>query len=251
MVSTNDDGAVLLVATISILFSIGNLFMVALMIVAYLVLNMASANQATAPLASAGPPVPTTPVSEMPVVVANPVEADNDLPTAVVTLLPASTSAPAPITDIPMQPDITPASPFVSGGLGLTRSEWEAGHGLPYAEIAGLPRYGIADVQSQDIMYERDMIQMIVWQIALPVSIDAAMAAADQYKPGDAQYLTSYAPDGRPETTVDVFSSVMLAERLGQAPHLWIGGEPGTFIVQYNRYPDGVTQAILSTGNNP
>ena len=95
------------------------------------------------------------------------------------------------------------------------------------------------------------------WQIDSPVSAGDALSATNLYKSSDAQYVRSYSPEGRPETTVQVYTSAVLAERLGTDPQFWIGGEPGTFIVQYNEYVDhhqlpvGVSQVILSTGNNP
>ncbi len=89
------------------------------------------------------------------------------------------------------------------------------------------------------------------WQIDSPVSAGDALSATNLYKSSDAQYVRSYSPEGRPETTVQVYTSAVLAERLGTDPQFWIGGELGTFIVQYNEYPEGVSQVILGTGNNP
>ncbi len=155
------------------------------------------------------------------------------------------------------QQPVAQAPPAFSRSLGLTRSEWEQVHGAPIDNLGTIYQYGAERGIRKDVIFSNDFVRILYWQIDSPVSAGDALSATDLYKPSDAQYVRSYSPEGRPETTVQVYTSAMLAERLGTDPQFWIGGEPGTFIVQYNEYVDhhqlpvGVSQVILSTGNNP
>lgn len=122
----------------------------------------------------------------------------------------------------------TPAAPpFASGGLGLSRQEWEQGHGQPsrtsiFLEydggrlIVGLPNENVGHLER-------------VWTPQSAVALDAARSEARAFLPADATLIQSIERgDGR---TVDVYASASLASRFG--PNAWNGGKTGTFSIQY------------------
>jgi hypothetical protein len=121
-----------------------------------------------------------------------------------------------------------PAAPaFASGGLGLTRAEWEKAHGQPsrasiFLEYDG-GRLVVGLLESNVWHIER------IWMRNEAVSLDAARDDARGYLPSDANLTQSVdRGDGK---IVDVYTSTILANRFG--PTAWNGGKPGTFTIQY------------------
>jgi hypothetical protein len=121
-----------------------------------------------------------------------------------------------------------PAAPaFVSGGLGLTRVEWEKSHGQPsrssiFLEYDG-GRLVVGLLESNVWHIER------IWMRNEAVSLDAARDDARAYLPSDANLTQSV--DRNDGKIIDVYTSAVLAGRFG--PTAWNGGKPGTFTIQY------------------
>ena len=121
-----------------------------------------------------------------------------------------------------------PAVPsFASGGLGLTRTEWENAHGQPsrtgiFLEYDG-GRLVVGLLESNVWHIER------VWMRGDAASLDAAREDARAYLPSDATQTQSLdRGDGR---IIDVYTSALLGSRFGASS--WNGGKPGTFSIQY------------------
>jgi hypothetical protein len=119
------------------------------------------------------------------------------------------------------------APPFVSGGLGQTRQEWEQAHGQP-SRVSIFLEYEsgrlIVGLSNENVWHlER------IWVPRDAVSLDVARAEARAFLPSDASLIqTVERGDGR---TVDVYSSASLAPRF--SPMAWNGGKVGTFSIQY------------------
>jgi hypothetical protein len=133
-----------------------------------------------------------------------------------------------------------PARPaFASGGLGLTRDEWEAAHGEPtrssiFLEYAG-GRLVVGLLEGNVWHIER------VWPRGDAVSLEAARAEASAYLPQDATQVQSVdRGDGR---IIDVYSSAQLPSRF--ASTAWNGGKTGTFSIQY-RFRSAADRMVTS-----
>jgi hypothetical protein len=133
-----------------------------------------------------------------------------------------------------------PARPaFASGGLGLTRDEWEAAHGEPsrtsiFLEYAG-GRLVVGLLEGNVWHIER------VWPRGDAVSLEAARSDVSAYLPQDATQVQSVdRGDGR---IIDVFSSAQLSSRF--ASTAWNGGKSGTFSIQY-RFRSAADRMVTS-----
>jgi hypothetical protein len=119
------------------------------------------------------------------------------------------------------------APPFASGGLGLSRTEWEKVHGQPtrssiFLEYDG-GRLVVGLLESNVWHIER------IWMRGEAVALEAARNDARSYLPSDANLTQSVdRGDGR---IVDIYSSSILASRF--ASTAWNGGRAGTFTIQY------------------
>jgi hypothetical protein len=177
-------------------------------------------------------------------------------------LLPTSTAGatPAPpdavvIVPTPMPPPqpVNPppppeAQPFVSGGLGLSQQEWEQryGPGSP-SETPGYLWYQgtyLVAFPEGNVSYIEQR-----WGPENAATVDGARAQSGGLMPADSQYIQTYSPEGRPDLVVDLYFSPSLISRF--SGNLWVGGQPGNFIVSYNVFDFGVSRMVITVGNNP
>lgn len=145
-----------------------------------------------------------------------------------------------------------PTPTYSSGGLGLSRTDWENEHGR---EILGPNIY---ENNKYFVMWDDPENAHHIERTygdSYPVSLVAARAESKLLIPADSIFVRTYAwRDNRP---VDVYRSTSLIPRI--SPMWWIGSEAGTFIVLYRftNYPfrgdgrDRVTSLVIATGNNP
>lgn len=170
--------------------------------------------------------------------------------TATFTITPSPTSTPlqtATSTNIAIQtPTIVEESMVISGGLGLSKEEWESQHTQTGSDILG-PVYDdqyIVGFRGNRIWYiERQ------WSSENAVSPQEVETVSSTLLPGDNQLVTVYNPSGRPETTVRLHMSEAL--KISFAEDDFVGGELGNFTVQYNTFDGQVTRMIIALGNNP
>ncbi|MEZ4591847.1 MAG: hypothetical protein R3D55_12005 [Chloroflexota bacterium] len=162
------------------------------------------------------------------------------------TAVPTNTAEPneAPETN---QPTAAPGQ-IDSGGLGLSRQEWELAH-----EWLG---EGIGSSQNYANGYAVYFYSDRVWHLEQEYALDGlllneARIFAENLIPADSEFVRTYSPDGIPELTVDLYSSESLAQLFD--PDLFTEAEPGNFIVIFGDYEqDGrVTRLVIGLGNNP
>jgi len=176
------------------------------------------------------------------------------LPTLVLTNtsipIPTNTPIPPTATNIPASP--TPLEPTVdsykSGGLGLPKVEWEQEH----IETPLDWGFGTGYDNSYDVLFQQDNVWMIQkqWDTDQSGTLDEIELISSQLIPDDGEYIKTYTPEGRPETTVLVYISDSLATRFDA--DFWSYAEPGVFTVQYNTYEGlGIGSMIISIDDNP
>lgn len=175
-----------------------------------------------------------------------------------ILLLPADTSsgtlAPTPVvvlppTPQPVNPPPAPELPaLASGGLGLSKPEWEQiyGPGAPTDRpdlfwyqgiyLVGFQEGNISSIERQ-------------WPPENAVIVDEARQQSVSLVPGDSQNLQSGNPEGRPDLIVDLYSSPWLISRFSGG--VWAGSQPGNFTVTFSVSGPGVTRMAISLGNNP
>jgi hypothetical protein len=131
--------------------------------------------------------------------------------------------------------------PFASGGLGLSRAEWEKIHGGPTRSSILL--------EYDDGRLVVGLLESNVWHLervwmrgdAEAVSLEAAREEAKSFLPSDAtETQTVDRGDGR---IIDVYSSAILANRF--ASTAWNGGTQGTFAIQY-RFRSAADRMVTS-----
>lgn len=120
-----------------------------------------------------------------------------------------------------------PKPPFNSGGLGLSKEQWEQVAGQPtrnsiFTEYAG-GRLVVGFMDGNVWHLER------VWRPGEAVELEAARAEARPYLPADATLVQSVdRGDGR---IIDVYASTSLSSRYTTTA--WNSGKPGTFAIHY------------------
>jgi len=141
----------------------------------------------------------------------------------------------------------TSESAFDSGGLGLTRSEWERSH-RPGG--TSQPGYTVYDQGKYAVIFVDGQVQHLERSFSdNGPSLTKARAEGATLIPQDARLVKTYSPDGLPELTVDLYLSQSLKDRFTSAE--WPGGDPGNFTVIYGVYSGKVARIVISLGNNP
>ena len=189
------------------------------------------------------------------VLIATPTEEDES--TAVVTEAEntstlAQTNTPTPTTIPALTGTPVPTATtvqFVSGGLGLTSSGWERLYGTGASTDLGAVKYADTyEVYFQDSKawhIERE------WGEETRVGLTEARDECRQLIPADAVLVRTYSPDGMPELVVDLYMSASLIEQFGAQDSLWIGGEPGNFVLVYGVSEGAVGRMVAGLGDNP
>lgn len=169
-------------------------------------------------------------------------------PTAVSpTATPVPTNTPRPTELPPTAEPTAPPEPLRSGGMGLTRAQWEGVHGKGTKDTLYW-RYGDTFVGyfSDPAGAETVALLELRWKPGL--TKEEARTAIRAVSPDDTQFVKAYQTDlGQ---IVDLFASAWLKDRY-QNPDTWVSGEPGQFAVSYHIYDGVVTSAIIGPGNNP
>lgn len=161
---------------------------------------------------------------------------------------PAPINTPTPESVVTEEIVIPQVETFDSGGLGLSKTEWEQVHTeteLDYAPV------GTGYDGKYDVVFQEGNVWFIErqWRTDDAITPDVVELESQNLIPVDSQLIETYSPEGRPETIVNLYLSESLKSRF--STDLWIGGEPGNFTVQYNVYDGKVTRLIITTGNNP
>ncbi|MBK8048512.1 MAG: hypothetical protein IPK16_16180, partial [Anaerolineales bacterium] len=175
------------------------------------------------------------------------------------TLPPVVEARPEPELPPTATPSLPPATlPINSGGLGLTRAEWEAKRGSPAEDDGGaLVRYGAPETGSYDVSFTEDRVMYVRFDNEQGQDAEFLEAMGASLLPADAQFVNSYSPALTPDMVVRVYKSQSLIEQLGIGCYCWFGGEPGTAIVMYTLVSDPesgerVSNSVtVGTGSSP
>jgi len=162
---------------------------------------------------------------------------------------PTSTSRPTVAPANTAEPTVT-AVAFVSGGLGLSRKDWEREQGTARM-VAGMYEY---EDGKYTVAFANDSVQFIDYRLGVAVTLEDARDIGGTLLPADRLFVESYSPEGLAELVVDVYVSESLAETFasqGGELDWWFGSVPGTFIAIYGVYDKAVTGIVISTGNKP
>lgn len=173
-------------------------------------------------------------------------------PTRTPTSTPTSTVTSTP-TNTPTATN-TPIPEIQSGGLGLSKERWELSHTETDLDYTPL---GTGYDNVYDVLFRQNKVWIIYryWDSDDGQTVSYIEELSQSLIPTDSEFLYTYTPDGRPETTVMVFFSESLAQAFEDDGmfSVWGDEEPGTFIVHYNRYEgvEGIAGLVISVGNNP
>jgi len=179
-------------------------------------------------------PVPPT-AREVPPTVTPVPSAATEVPPTAMPASPTATQLPSPTLDT-----------FASGGLGLSKAQWEQEHSQSDA-WGGLVEY---DDGKYLVSFVDDRIQHLEWAFAADEpTLTEARAQAKTLIPEDSQFLETYNPEGFPELNVDLYLSESLKERFDT--DWFIGGDRGNFIVVCGVFDGNVPRIVIATGNNP
>lgn len=190
--------------------------------------------------------------------IATTIPTDVPIPTIAATATSMPTDVPIP-TVAPVTPTEKATTARQSGGLGLTRAEWETQHG------AGVENPGLGyiyDKKQYIVAYQSDPAGTeTVWYIeqrfdAPGVVIDDARKLSALILPIDSGLTKTYTlATGQ---LVDLSRSEWLKGRFPETTKIgkivlpmWPEGEPGDFTIGYRMEADKVTSIVIGIGNNP
>jgi hypothetical protein len=168
---------------------------------------------------------------------------------------PAAAATPAPFT--------TPFSGQVAnaGGVGNTRSDFEAAYGPPAGETPehlvvyrkNNFEYHVGFAPDPNGRAALVVVQPQPQPTAPPLTIEQAMTEAHKLLPKDAQPPNPQ-PEGNDQLVVERYTSQSLAQALPPEVFTANKGQPGQFMIVYVRDPAQqarITRFILGPGNDP
>ncbi|HKA18132.1 MAG TPA: hypothetical protein VKN18_07425 [Blastocatellia bacterium] len=135
-----------------------------------------------------------------------------------------------------------------SGGLGLTRSEWQQLHGSAASQDSGYVNYN--DDRGRFTINFMDGNAGYIkrtYQEPTLVSIEDARRESRNLMPTDCTLIRTYQVSAG---SVDLYSSESL-KSFFPSDEDWLNGEPGQFIVLYFSEHDFVDSYVVALGNNP
>jgi len=181
----------------------------------------------------------------------------------------AATSQPAPAAPAPGAPGGTPSAaptapsptPFAgqvanAGGLGNTRSDFDAAYGPPSGET---PEHLVVyrkNTFEYHVGFAPDSNGRAALVVLLPqqnqtLTLEQAQAEAHKLLPKDAQ-PPSQTPEGNNQFAVERYTSQTLAQALPPEAFTVNNGQPGQFLLVYVKDQQGrITRGILGPGNDP
>ena len=135
-----------------------------------------------------------------------------------------------------------------SGGLGLSRTEWENLHGNAAGQDSGFVSYN--DDRGRFVINFMNIAAGYIKRVYTDhagIRLEEARNEVRTLIPDDAMLIRTYYVGARP---VDLYSSVSL-KTVFPSDDYWVNGEPGQFIVLYFSDHDVVDSFVLGLGNNP
>lgn len=142
-------------------------------------------------------------------------------------------------------PERTPL-PFESGGLGITREQWEGWAGGGTQEATGYAYEGGYHVSYQADVSGVSSVSLIDRDYD-SLDIAGSRRASEYLLPSDRVFVRTTTPtQGR---AVDYYTSEWLKGRL--PANLFVGGAPGSFTVVFRLTEGRITSIVVAPGNNP
>ena len=135
-----------------------------------------------------------------------------------------------------------------SGGLGLTRSEWQQLHGSAASQDSGYVNYG--DHRGRFTINFMDRGAAYIKRTYSDpggVRLEEARRESRNVMPTDSKLIRTYQVTAG---AVDLYSSESL-KPIFPSDEYWVRGEPGQFIVLYFSDHEIVDSYVLALGNNP
>ena len=135
-----------------------------------------------------------------------------------------------------------------SGGLGLSRTEWERLHGNAASQDSGYVYYD--DDHGRVVINFMNIAAADIKRVYADhksVRLEEARNEVRTLIPDDAKLIRTYDVGARP---VDLYSSDSL-KAIFRGADYWVNGEPGQFFVLYFSDNDVVESFELGLGNNP
>jgi len=123
---------------------------------------------------------------------------------------------------------------FASGGLGLSRREWERRHGPALAQDSAEVHYRSQDGGSFFIGFVNGNVHSLRRFEAKPLSLDEARNEANQLIPTDSSLTRTFTFFANKEAVLDRYHSESLKSRFSGESSNWTGGEPGDFTISYS-----------------
>lgn len=144
---------------------------------------------------------------------------------------------------------------FVSGGLGLTKANWEESHVQTELDVFTI---GTGYDEKFDVVYLDDVIWLIYQYFDSDVgtTLEIIETQTKSLIPADSIFVQQYLPEGMPEVIVDIYHSKSQSNQYSgeeaKSVDLWNSELSGTFTVQYLKFDDGyIGDLIIGLGNNP
>jgi hypothetical protein len=153
----------------------------------------------------------------------------------------------------PPEDEAPAASDVSSGGLGISRENWEQLYGEPTGSTSEVWLYedGIYRVQFQpDVLsyLEHDIQQEFGLESA--VSFEEAKQMSQQFIPDDSNLLVTQQPtEDPPYVVLETYESKWLSEQLPITS--WGDAEPGTFTIRYELEDGNMVLYKIGPGNDP
>jgi hypothetical protein len=150
-----------------------------------------------------------------------------------------------------------PATPLASGGLGLTRAEWEGLYGRQLDSYAGVGVYRREGVRLHVQFFRQEgpeTVRSIAREFDPPIGIDEAREYSKPYLPSDSSFLGTFEADPG-DLIVDDYTSSWLVDRYpggrGSRSHPWNATDPGAHMMRFEtRDGSVVLEVTIATGNH-
>ena len=224
---------------------------------------------ASATLAPTPTPVPAPTNTPAPPSTPAPPPTQAPAPAAAAATPAAATSQPAPAAPAPGAPGGTPSAapsapsptPFAgqvanAGGLGNSRSDFDAAYGPPSGET---PEHLVVyrkNAFEYHVGFAPDSSGRAALVVLLPqqnqtLTLEQAQAEAHKLLPKDAQ-PPNQTPEGNNQFAVERYTSQTLAQALPPEAFTANNGQPGQFLLVYVKDQQGrITRVIFGPGNDP
>jgi hypothetical protein len=163
------------------------------------------------------------------------------------------TSEPDALASPTPEDEASAASSISSGGLGLSREDWEVFYGEPTGSTGEFVEYGNGAYRVKFTPNVLSYIEHDIQQefgIESAVSLEEAQAMSEIFMPDDSEMVLTQQPtEDPPYVVLEIYESTWLSERLPITS--WGDAEPGTFTVRYELEDGNMVLYKMGPGYEP